>query len=217
MNELCAARYSKLLTLDSAAELAKGLSDVPIALMALIFAFIVMPHRAEDSPKARKWAEVFFLTSASAFMGSFVHVFLFPESVLRWLWIFLYILLYETVRSFRAVLLGVINGTPPTAESRPLRIAVLAAYLLSAVNRFFHTEIDIYVFLVCSLVLLIPVLAALFRKRALWGLKASVLLLVFSTAVQAMRSFIPGAVMIAHVFIAAAMFLILRVAVKDSA
>lgn len=179
-------------------ELLKGLSDIPIAIIALIFGILLWK-------KKKQWASLFLLISVSAVFGAVVHSIDFPRGWNRAIWIVLYIFLYELIRRFAYLMVCYVSGKQ-SAERSCVYIIEAVLYAVTLVFMFTLDINDIYVFVVFAVIMLIRVLIALIKCRPV-PFKARLLMIVllFPLALQALEAAIPYAVLIEHVILAAAL------------
>ena len=191
-------------------ELWKGLSDLPIALLAIVFGCLLLRR------KARAWSAIFFLAAISALFGAAVHSFAIPEPYLSILWCGLYVLLFELIRSFTHRLIGCITGQKER-ERRIVRVIETALYLAAVLCLFLWKNADIYMLVLFAVLMTVRVVACLLRHP---GMPRRVKLLMFTLLAallfQALKTMIPYGVVLGHVMIAIAECVAYRVGCSDA-
>lgn len=191
-------------------EMLKGISDLPIAALAAVLAFLLPGGRA-----AREWRALLLMVSVSALFGAAVHVFAVPEQVLSFAWTALYILLFELVYVFCRLILRCIDRKG-FRRPRAVRAVQTGLYLASAVCLFAAPGADIYVFVLFAAMLFAVVVFRLLRaEHPPRSVIALLLILLAALLCQGLKSVIPYGVVWGHVFIAAALFVLFFIAKND--
>ena len=192
-------------------ELWKGLSDLPIALLAVVFGCLLLRR------KARAWSAIFFLVAVSALFGAAVHSFAIPAPYLTVLWCGLYVLLFELIRSFTHRLTGCITGRRER-ERRAVRVIEAALYLAAVLCLLLWDGADIYMLVLFAVLMTVRVAICLIRHPgAPRRVKLLMLTLLAALLFQALKTVIPYGVVLGHVMIAVAECVAYRVGCADVA
>lgn len=196
-----------------AGEVWKGLTDLPIAGLALVFALCIGRHRA-----ARPFRAVFILLAATACLGAVVHTVVLPDAVRKAIWVVLYALLYETVCRFFLRMIPLFLPDRPTARERiALRIAQGVGWGGSVILLYTGERFDIYAFVLYAALLALPLLwLCLFHARAIPTSRWLVVCLGLAMLAQALKAVLPYGVVIAHGWIILALCLTYRTVLKMS-
>lgn len=185
-------------------ELIKGVSDLPVSLLALVLGYLLR-ERGQN-----RWALVFFLAGIGAAMGAFVHAVPLELKVFRTVWLMLYSLLYGTVLLFR---LRVLNE-PPKGY---LYILGALLWLVTVILLLRGSGWDIYVFALFAAVVLIPVFFRIFAQPdASPYLKRMLIAAAPALAFQALKAVIPYGVVLGHVCLMVALIFAYCVAAQES-
>lgn len=182
------------------AEAMKGFTDLPIALLALLFGLLLLKKEKRD------WGGLFLLVAVSGVMGAAVHIFALPQRTLQLLWLVLYVLLFEDIRRFAKLMVAYISGIAEK-ERRIVWITEGILYAGAAVLLFARQGRDIYLLVVFMAVMFCRIVMCLVRSgfspAKATGLMAMLLLPILLQALAAVISF---AVVLEHIVLAAAEF-----------
>lgn len=183
----------------------KGFTDLPIFLLGLIFALLVLK-------KNKKWALLFFLISFTSLFGAAVHIFSFKISVLNFLWVILYPLLFETVRNASLLLSAYIYGQDKK-ENRVIFIFEIILYIAAVAAMYICGKYDMIFFATFAAVCLFRTAVSFFKtektpKKAV----ALVILLMFPLILQILSGVIPYAVIFEHLCILGLLFVTFKIA-----
>ena len=182
------------------AEAMKGFTDLPIALLALLFGILQMRKEKKE------WGTLFLLIAVSGLMGAAVHIFALPRRALQLLWLVLYVLLFEDIRRFAMLMIAYISGIDGK-ERRIVWIAEGSLYAGAAVLLFAREGWDIYLLVVFMAFMFCRIVACLVRRgfspAKATGLMAMLLVPILLQALAAVVSF---AVVVEHIVVAAAEF-----------
>ena len=189
-------------------ELLKGLTDLPLALLAAAFALSLHGKRRTA------WARLFWEICAAALLGVAAHSFALPPAAHLALWLVLYALLFACVCGFDARLSTVILGGAPAG--RAMRCAALCGYLAAAVTLLLRCGWDIYFLVAYAAAAFCRLFVCLARRHfrpcaVLWLL----LLLLAPIALQAAAAVLPFAVVAEHLVLLAALCFVYRIALRD--
>lgn len=189
-------------------EMLKGLSDIPIALIALVFGVLLRK-------KNKEWSSLFLLITVSAVLGAVVHTFDFPRVWNRVIWIVLYIFLYELIRRFAHLMVCYISGR---AERERTLVYILEALLygVTVVFMFAVSINDIYILVLFALIMLVRVVTSMVKfAPALFKARLLMAVLLFPLVLQALEEVIPYAVLIEHIILAAALCIAFSMAKEE--
>lgn len=178
-------------------EALKGFTDIPIAVLSLVFG-IILSH----NETSKKRAPIFFLLSVSAFAGAAVHILDLKDFYKKLVWIFLYMLLFETVRHFGNFLCEFISNDKN--DGHYIYAAESVLYILAVVFMLFVNKFDMIFFILFGALQIIRIALCAFKVKRVP--KLAILLfvsLIFPILLQAFESFIPYAVVIEHLILTA--------------
>jgi len=179
-------------------ELWKGLSDLPITLLAIVFGCLLLRRQA------RAWSGMFFLTAVSALFGATVHGIAIPQFCLSVLWCGLYMLLFELIRRFALLITDCITGKRER-EQRPVLVLEAGLYLAAVLCLFLWKSADIYMLVLFAALLVVRIAFCLIRHPgAPRRVKILMLTLLAALLFQGLKTVIPYGVVLGHVTIAAA-------------
>ena len=175
----------------------KGVTDLPIALAALIFGLLLKKQKRND------WMLLFLLVALSAVMGAAVHLLRLTPTVRRIVWTVLYALLYEDIRRFSLLMTAYISGCR-AQECRAVWWTEGLLYLCTILVLMTHELHSIYILVVFMVIMLVRIAVCLaryrFRPARATGLMT---LLVFPVTLQALADVISAAVVAEHLLIVA--------------
>lgn len=194
-----------MITFTETEELWKGLTDLPIALLAFVFYGLFFRYKNE---RGAAWRLVFLLLGIAGTLGASVHIFVMNRIVWDILWIILYVFLYETVRRFLALMAGIVTlGRHLNAgETRFILILEAVLFLGSAVLVVLDGMADIYLFVFFSLLAIAPVVWGSFTGAGTnRTVKTLVILLTLAAVSQIVKELIPYGVVIGHTLILASL------------
>ena len=189
-------------------EVWKGLTDVPIFLAALVFAFLILKNGGTDR---KRWFIEYLLIAVGGMLGSVVHCFAMPLAANKALWVVLYIFLYGLVWLFFSLMFKALMGREP---DRKWLYACIACYVASCLLKLLINRADIYVFVAYAM----PPAAVLIAECIRHGKEAArertvMILLGLAILSQATNAFLGSApVVVAHLLVFAAMLALYEVA-----
>lgn len=199
--------------LTSSHELWKGLTDLPLAVAPLILFFLLR----RDKGAQREWKYCFLLLAASAAMGTAVHCFVLPEGLRRGLWVMLFALMFELVRAYTHRIVCYIRRREET-EKRAVRLIELLLYLAAAGLNVAVGEHGIYFFVVFSALLIVRMTVCAVKSpdtpRRFWTVTG---ILAAGLALQALKAVFPFGVVLGHVAVLIALFLVYVIAREKAA
>ena len=190
--------------LNSFAECLKGLTDVPLAVIALILGIILRCNTAVR----RGWSDLLFLIALSALLGIAVHTFAIPRPYLSILWLVLYPALFELVRLFSQLIMECVSGDR-MKEKCLVRMIELVLCTVAVVLNFMANEADIFVFALFCFMLLFRMLACILRCKGAPGrVTVLLILLTVSLLLLALKYVIPNSVPMSHIICTVSLFII---------
>ena len=179
-------------------EVMKGVTDLPLALLAVAFGLLLRKK------EKNKWSEMFLLVAAAALMGAGVHIIRITEPYLQLLWVILYALFFESIRRFSLLTVACISGGP-AEEQTATWIEEGVLYLGSVLLLFFANGLDIYLLVIFMVLMFCRIVVCLtrygFRPAKVTGL---MVLLIAPIVLQALAAIISFAVVAEHLILAAA-------------
>lgn len=189
-------------------EALKGFTDVPLAILSLIFGFL-----CHSKMKSKDWSTLFFCISITAFLGAFVHGVALPTIVAHFIWLFLYPFLFESVRRF-GVLFPSLADKQKIPSSHIVLLLEMICYVVALVFLFSIGDYDIYIFAVFAVIVLLLAIVRIIKVPKIPKMVTVFLILVsIPLLLQICESFIPYAVVIEHSFLAVELYLAYRMAI----
>ena len=179
--------------IDSIEELYKGLTDLPIALLAIIFGVLLFRKKNECY-------KVFALLSISAILGAFAHSINLSKVAYIVTWAILYIFLYELVKRASQLICEYLEHEK-VCYPKIINISEVILYIASVVFLFMQNDLDIYclvVFGVVCIVWIVKVISARTVPSKLWYL---LVFAVLALCFQGLKTIIPNGVVLGHVMI----------------
>lgn len=194
--------------LRDTAELYKGLSNIPISLIAFFFGLKLMKRTSAHTEGCR----VFMLSAGASVMGVILHCFRIKSPVFEILWIILYILLFEDARLFTELILKTAGEDKPFCGFKSL-IPEIVLLLASAIWVLFDPEGDIIPLTVFAFICIIRIAAGFIKNRTL-PRPVLIMLCVLLAAILALalKNILPGAIVICHFLLAAVLYLLYCIA-----
>ena len=189
------------------AEMYKGLSDLPICLLALIFGIVLSKKYKEE----KTWKVFFFFLACTSALGAVAHVFAFSALAKKVVWTVLYVLLFELLRMLSSLL-----GRYIKEEYRYPKVLYLAEVLIFAATLFLlykESPLDIYVFIIFAALNVLWMLK-LVRENGI-PLRVALFLVsgVLAGFFQALKTVIPHGVVLGHVMILLAELILFTIAI----
>lgn len=197
--------------LNEMAEALKGFTDIPIALISLLFFILLLKGERNE------WRGVFLLTTVAAFMGAAVHILKFENSEKTLIWVILYVLLFELIRRFSLAMINFITEKN-SYEKSAVYLFESVLYLTAVFGLFYFPKYDIFALVAFSALAFIRVSVCLFKTKR--PKKSAVLLmfiLLLPIVLQALSKLIPYAVVFEHIIIALALFIGFKIAKSSAA
>lgn len=194
--------------LTSGYELWKGLTDLPLALLAAVFG--VLLYRK----KSLAWSKFFFLAAIAGIGGITVHCLALPRRTVCALWIFLYVILYEVIRRMAFLLVEAIGKTKETSLFLPVSEGIL--YVITVIGLYTFPFNEIYVLVVFIGLVLIRVAVCAVRHLPLTkNVRLLLCLLPASALCQALSGILPYAVVWEHLLLGAALYAAYRIGAEN--
>ena len=193
------------------AEMLKGLTDIPIALLAGIFGILL--HKKES----KKWAFLFFLICVSGILGALVHTFEMPKLLKNVLWIILYVFLFELIRRFAKLVADYVSGKEEK-EKIWVYISEIFLYAVTVIWMFAVEKInDIFIFIIFAFIMFVKIVVCLLKcEKVPNKLKLLMIMLFFPIILQALCNVIPYAVVFEHIFLAVALYVAYSIGTSTS-
>lgn len=194
------------MTLNTTPEILKGVTDLPIAALALIFGLLLAK---KDVGKG--WRNLFFLIAVAGVLGAFAHIFDYSPLIYEILWTILYILLFELIRRFAGLMVCYIIGED-RGEMPLVFILEGVIFAVTVLCLFLAPFNEIYIFVVFATIMFLRLIVCLVRCQRRPRL-AVILIVSLSAplAAQILEDVLPYAIVIEHILIAAVMFLAYRI------
>lgn len=192
--------------ISSPDELWKGLTDLPIVLMAGLF-FILLRKRGFDKVRQSMFLYIFI----AALLGALAHSFSLARPFHIAVWLVLFALLFEIVRAYAEIVreLAGLDARLP----KPYIIAEAVLYIVTAVLTFVQFRIAIFVFVVFAVGLSVHLINIFRKNRKVFDeMKVPAMIIFVALILQALKNVIPGAIVIAHCIICVAMYFLYRMA-----
>lgn len=182
-------------------EAAKGLTDLPIAVLSLIFA--VLSFKKDNN----KWGLVFLLTGVSGILGTVVHTFILTDLVKNIIWTVLYIILFESIRRFAVCLIALVRK--PENQEKILTAAEIVLYFVCIILLYLNGKTDILVLLVFAVICLCTLVYDLIKYKY----KGKEIYMLFGflcipVVLQVFAAKYPLFVVIEHLFLFIALFIV---------
>lgn len=178
-------------------EAAKGFTDIPIALLALVIGILLI--------KKKEPAYMFFCIAFSAVLGAIVHSVSMPLLYVNLIWIFLYPLLYECIRRFAHVYISYIRKEK-TKEKKPVLLIELLFILINDSVVFADTKYDILILMGFATIMIFRVAVCISKtKNVPKNAMILLVLLPLPVIMQTLEGIVPYAVVIEHILISADM------------
>ena len=178
-------------------EALKGFTDIPLAILSLIFGIILVKKRRTG------WGILFLTVAVAAVMGTVAHAVAIPTVALNLLWTVLYVFLYEAIRRFGCLTVALITG-----ESRPEPRVIFCAegilYILTLLWMWLGWPLnDILVLVVFMVMIFVRVTVCIVRTRHVpRSLCLLMGILLIPILLQMFESVIPYAVVAEHTLLA---------------
>lgn len=198
------------MTVKTGGEFWIGLTDVPVFIAALVFAFLI---RLKGNVNKNRWCLEYTVIAAGALLGSVAHCFEMTPEANREIWVVLYLLMFALVWLFFSLMYETLNGK--TAH-RAWLWSGAACYAAASIIKIFIGHGDIYMFVAYA----VPSTAVLIAECIRHGSSAAreklvMILLGLAIACQAASFFLGSiGVVVAHMLVFAAMLALYDVA-KD--
>ncbi len=208
--------------IESGAEFAKALSDLPIGIICIPFIIILRGEKFKNGKRQRLWSMTFVILMLAAFAGAFAHAFVMSDMGLKAFWAALYLLMFLAVCCFYVLVHEIFKGERMSSRHRAILIGVTAVmYLAAAGARLVTGHNMIAVFAVFALAVVVQLGILMIRTkgalREMRLLKASMVILTAGLLSQSAAFAFPrfNGAAAAHICILAALFAIFLAAEED--
>jgi len=195
--------------LDSAIEFYKGASDIPIAILALFFAYAIW-HKNHKT----KWGLFFLGLGVCALIGAAAHMIILSPTVKKIVWTVLYAMMYETVRALIICLTEYIT-LEDISISRPVLITEGALFLISIILLYCQSEYDIYVFVAFCVFAIACIVKPALKNELPIKVFHFLLFGAFAIFFQAIKKYFAYGVVLGHGFILVAICILFVIALED--
>ena len=191
-------------------ELLKGLTDLPVAIVAIICGLLL--YNKKD--KEHHDSGMFFLVAFCAIFGIVVHSFKMSTKLNAILWGILYLFLYELVGTFSVELVKLCTGKDVKAKGFIHLLEVICC-IASWVCLYKANDIDIYIFVFFAAVALIDCLIDI-KRQGKFNILAIFLFIfaILAMLAQGLKTIIPHGVAIGHIFLIFAEIMLFLLAKK---
>lgn len=193
-------------------ELWKGLTDLPLVIAPLIVFFLLKKKKGVKP----EWLHAFLLLAVSAAGGVLVHCFVLPERLRRGLWLILFVVMFELVRSYTHRMVCFIRKREEK-EWGAVRLMELVLYLAAAGMTLWIGEHGIYFFVVFCVLLIVRMLVCALHHsdtpRAFWSITG---VLALGLLCQALKAVIPFGVVLGHLLVLVALFMVYVLAREEA-
>jgi len=198
--------------LTTSHELLKGLTDLPLAIAALLLYILADRKHAVR----REWRWVFLLLSLSAAMGVAAHCFILPQRMNDILWLVLFAVMFELVRAFSHSVVNHLRRED-RRELLFVRILELVFYLLAdAITLTVHAH-GIYSFVFFCALLIVRMFVCALRCSELPRRILRIIGVLFAGLVmQAIKSVFPLGVTIGHLIVLIALIMVYKLACDEA-
>jgi len=192
-------------------EILKSITDLPIAIVCLIFAIILL--RAKSDKKG--WGIFFALTFVSAALGAVVHAIEPYTGLYKVLWAIEYLFIYESIRWF-GILLVAYAKREDYHNIRNMMIVEIWCFLFSVILMLYGNSLDIYFVVVFGLIVLLWLVIEMYKNER-FNIKLIIICFcaLMAGTFQALKNTMTYGVVIGHVFIVAAV-VVLYLFITDS-
>jgi len=188
-------------------EALKGFTDIPLAVLALIFAVLLRKKGAD-----RRWSTLFFIVAAAAVLGSVVHSIALSRVADAVVWTVLHPFLYEAARRFGLLFSSFIDKQEHRSAPAVF-VAEIGFYLAGLPLLYLIPHNDIYSFAAFAVLIFIQTLVPILKAPKLPPLAIVFLvLLAIPLLLQIGENIIPYAVVVEHLLLALDLYIAYRIA-----
>lgn len=196
-------------------EAAKGISDLPIAILSFVF-FSVL---AKDGKKSH-WTPVFGLLSIVSLLGAVAHIFEFSYISHNILWSIVYLVMDITIllTHYAFVSDATENREPVKKHKKMLQIISAIAYPIILVFLWAvpDTHLDMIVFVIYAFLMILPIILVSFKKSPIARkLRCIVLMLLITGILQGFKPFQSFSIVVEHIIILFALVITFSIAYKS--
>ncbi len=181
--------------INSLPELYKGLSDIPIVIVAIIFGILLYNNK----DKEHRDGGIFFLVAICGLGGIILHSFSMNYKLHSILWGILYLFLYILVGAFSTELIALCNAKTKQGNSI-IHFVGIICFVASCLCLYKNNGFDIYVFVLYAALALINCLITIkkygkFDKFSIFMFIFIILAIIF----QAFKTIVPYGVAWGHI------------------
>ena len=194
------------MNVPDAAEIIKGLTDLPLAIIAGVF-FILLKKRGAG----RDWTMLFFYIFIAGLLGCVAHSFTLGKFSHRALWLLLFPVMFELVTVFTELVYE-LDGDGEFLPEK-LRRTEMIFLVIAEVLTVAYFRAAIYSFAAYGAVLAFYLIWLVRNNKKLAErLLTPTVLIVAALVLQIFKAVIPGGTAVAHILLCVALFFTYRLA-----
>lgn len=189
--------------MNSIIEAAVGLSDLPIAVLSLIFSILSKKNGKKE------WSIVFLFTGICAIIGTVAHTFAFSKFMYKLIWTVLYILLFDTVRRYILLFTNLIRKTDNIKKY--IITIEISLYLICLFFLYIIEKYDILILILFSALCLCLLFCNIFKYRYINKYLISIFVLIsVSVILQILSNKLRILIVAEHLFLFSALFVVYK-------
>lgn len=183
-------------------EILKSLTDVPIAIVALVLGIYAGRNRKKE------YEYFFLLITAAAIIGTVAHATDLPLGIYRVVWVILYLLLFEIVFRFSSIFCLYIDNSREYPKKQ-FRILELILFVCASITVVIIDRYDIYFFVIFDVICLTFLIMRMVKAKKLKPkVKIILLLAAIALILQGLTDLIPYVVAVAHIVVAVVLIIL---------
>lgn len=190
-------------------EMYKGISDIPIVILAMFFSIFL--RKFEEK---KVWSQFFMLLAEAAFIGAAVHMLALDGSYKKIAWAVLYVMLYEVVRNLSMAICEYVLKEE-VKFPKLLWWVQIACFIASFVLLLKESKYDIYVFAGYAVLILLWAIVIAIKNKISWKLILFFGLALLAAAFQLAKDVIKFGVVWGHLAIIVAICILFSMAIED--
>ena len=198
------------MTVITKEEILKGLTDVPLALIALILGILLI----RKAHVRQEWKYLFCILFPSAVLGVIVHTFSIHGTLYIIIWLVLNVLMFELIRTFAHLMKNYVEKNQE--EEKKITYVYEGILLIaSEILVFIKPDKSIYLFVIFSVICIIRIFVVMFTEGGI-STKITIMMMVFLLALilQALKARFPAGVAIAHLLVCINLFVLYEMALE---
>lgn len=189
-------------------EFYKGISDIPIVILAIFFSIFLRKFEEKKS-----WSQFFMLLGAGAFLGALVHMLALEGMYKQIVWFALYVLLYEVIRKLSILLCEYILKDQ-VQFPKLLRVLQIICFVSSIVLLLQGNRYDIFVFADFAVAILAWIIYIASKNVITIRLALFLGFGIVAAGMQLAKDLIPFGVVWGHLAIVAAICVLFSMAIE---